>query len=111
MNLILMKFYTMNKYIKTDIENAVIQMKAAIMNALNDIDSGEEREIDLGKNISGNLLYNCLKEARWKRDSDFELNGWESDFFINWISPSGKLVLIQGSLWCGVEYKLTVQDE
>lgn len=98
----------MNKYIKTDIEGAVIQMKAAIMNALYDIDTGEEKEIDLGPNISWNLFYKCLQEAGWKENmDDWDSNGWEVDFWYTCESPSGKHVIIQGSLWCGQNYKIT----
>lgn len=89
----------MNKFIKTDIENAVIQMKAAIMNALHDIDSGEETYIDLGENISANLLFHCLEEAKWEEDEDsYDTNGWGVDFWEYWYAPSGNRVLINGSL-------------
>lgn len=98
----------MNKYIKTDIENAFIYMKAAIMNALNDIDIGEEKEIDLGPNISWNVFYNCLVKANWKNDEsfDWETSGWESNFCTYWISPSGKYCVIEGSMWYGQNYKI-----
>ena len=89
----------MNKFIKTDIENAVIQMKAAIMNALHDIDSFEDTYIDLGENISANLLFRCLKEAEWKEDeSSFNINGLKVDFESYWYAPSGNRVSISGSL-------------
>lgn len=102
---------TMNKYIKTDIESAVIQMKAALMNALYDIDSGEETEIDLGDNISWNLFDSCLIEAGWKVDETkdyIDTNGWEVDFWSYWYSPSGKYCCIKGSLWRGQSYNIKV---
>lgn len=100
----------MNKYIKTDLEQAEILMKSAIMNALHDIDSGEEIKIDLGPNISWNLFYKCLQEADWQPDQSYDpisTNGWEVDFFTYWISPSGLSVEIKGSLWCGQNYIIT----
>lgn len=101
----------MNKYIKTDIENAEKYMKSAIMNALHDIDSGEEDEIDLGPNISWNLFSNCLNKAGWKRDDDFETNGWEVDFWTHYYSPSNKYCCIKGSLW-GQHYIIrAIKDE
>lgn len=103
----------MNKYIKTNLEQAISYMKIAIINALNDIDTGEEEEIDLGQNISWNLFYNCLQEAGWKQDelTDFETNGWEVDFWNYWISPSGKCCCIEGSLWCGQSYKIRINHD
>lgn len=100
----------MNKYIKTDIENAEKYMKAAIMNALHDIDTGEEEEIDLGLNLSWNLFNDCLVEANWEHNDkiDWDPNGWQVDFWDWWISPSGKHCCIQGSLWCGQNYIIKV---
>lgn len=99
----------MNKFIKTDIENAVIQMKAAIMNALHDIDSGEETYIDLGENISANLLFHCLEEAKWKEDEDsYDTNGWEVDFWSYWFSPSGKYVQVTGCLKYGLNFIIKI---
>ena len=100
----------MNKYIKTDLEQAVSYMKTAIMNTLHDIDSGEEEEIDLGPNLSWNLFNNCLEEAGWEHDDtcDWDPNGWQVDFWDYWFSPSGKFCCIQGSLWGGQNYKISV---
>lgn len=90
----------MNKYIKTDIENAEKYMKSAIMNALHDIDSGEEDEIDLGPNISWNLFSNCLNEAGWKEDRDF--------IWTYYRSPSKKCCCIDG---CGQNYIIKVVSD
>ena len=102
----------MNKYIKTDLENAEKYMKSAIMNALHDIDSGEEKRIDLGNNISWNLFLQCLDEANWNHDDDvnFDTNGWEIDFWDVWWSPSGKCCDISGSL-CGQSYQIHVNTD
>lgn len=109
----LMKEIKMNTFIKTDIENAVILMKAAIMNALHDIDMGVEKEIVLGPNISWNLFYTCLEEADWKvedLDQWWDPNGWEVDFWCPVISPSGKSCIIDGSLW-GQNYSIRINNE
>lgn len=100
----------MNKFIKTDIENAVIQMKAAIMNALYDIDSGEETYIDLGENISANLLFHCLEEAKWKKDSE-EIKVITGNFWSYWFSPSGKYVQVTGCLQNGLNFVIKIYDE
>ena len=94
----------MNKYIKSDIDNAAIQMKAGIMNALHDINTGEIDEIELGKYISPTLLIECLKEAGWTNDKDYdpiETNGWEVDFWLHQVAPNGKLYIVSGSMFCG----------
>ena len=95
----------MNKYIKTDIKNAEVYMKSALMNVLHDIDSGEETEINLGQNISWNLFCNCLIESGWKFDT-INTRGWSIDFYTYWTSPSGINVIIEGSLFRGKEYRI-----
>lgn len=95
---------SMNKYIKSDIDNATIQMKAGIMNALHDIDSREVDEIELGKYTPPTLLIECLEELGWTEDEDYdpiETNGWQIDFWLHRITPSGKRVCISGSLFYG----------
>ena len=62
----------MNKYIKTDIEQAVTLMKVAIMNALHAIDSKSEKEVVLGVYTSENLLNKCLFDANWKKDISYK---------------------------------------
>ena len=101
----------MNKFIKSDIANATGYMRAAIMESLYEIDSGQEEEIDLGSNISWNLFYECLKEAGWKDLNTWDTNGWEVDFWCTYESPSGKQVDIQGSLWCGLNYIIRVKND
>ena len=96
----------MNKYIKTDLDNAAIQMKAAIMNALHDIDTGEEeKKIELGPYISANLLHECLEEAKWVID-DWESNGFQVDFWWYVHSPSGKEAMVKGCLYLGQKYEI-----
>ena len=88
-------------------------MKTAIMNALHDIDIGEEEVINLGPDLSWNLLNKCLKEAGWKHDDivDWDPNGWQVDFWDYWFSPSGKYVCVEGSLWCGQNYIIRVNHD
>lgn len=100
--------------IKTVIESAVSQMKTALIAALNTIDSGEVKEIDLGPNISWNLLYTCLLEQGWRNNEDFDpidTNGWQVDFWTYWISPTNKKVCISGSLYQGLSYKIEINDD
>ena len=67
----------MNKYIKYDLDDAATQMRVAIMNAIHAIDSGECKEISLGKYISGTLLLECLEDSNCQRGDT------------NWKTPSG----------------------
>lgn len=83
----------MNKYIKTDLRDAAISMKIAIMNALNDIDKGEETYINLGKYISYSLFIDCLEEAEWSPEKLKTLKE-EINMEAMLTSPSGKVVVI-----------------
>jgi hypothetical protein len=66
----------MNRFIEFDIYNGITQLKCAIINILNALDSQEIAEYDFGEYISYNLIRNCMEEDDWK------LN-------YVWISPSG----------------------
>ena len=92
----------MNKYIKTDLRDAAISMKVAIMNALNDIDKGEETYINLGKYISHSLFMDCLEEAGWNPEEylkeDINMESCLS-------TPSGKIVIVT----FGPEYILSAR--
>ena len=79
----------MNKYIKTDLQDSIKLMRIAIMNALNDIETGEETRINLGPYISQPLLIECLQEANWKiENEDFDAYYYETK------TPSNKKVII-----------------
>lgn len=97
----------MNKYIKSDLEDSINLMKAAIMNTLFDIDSGEETHIDLGKYISCALLYDCLIQACWREKVK---SSWQDrlNFISYWITPSGREVSIEGSFWCNQNYIISI---
>ena len=103
----------MNKYIKTDIEQALILLKAGIMNALADIESGEEEEIILGDFVPFSLVVECAEERGWKDDeySDFDTNGWECDCWYCMNTPDGKNVMIESCLWKGCSTKLRVNHD
>ena len=77
----------MNKYIKTDLRDSVKLMKIAIMNALNDIETGEETKINLGCYVPQPLFLECLQEAKWEIEIG-DLMCYEAK------TPSGKKVLI-----------------
>lgn len=79
----------MNKYIKTDLQDSIKLMRVAIMNALNDIENGEETRINLGPYISQPLLLECLQEAKW--DIEFDSNEY---IYYEVKTPSNKEVLI-----------------
>lgn len=89
----------MNKYIKTDLDNARKYMKVAIMNTLHDLNSGEEGTINLGPYISWGLLYNCLIESGWELTESSDQTSY--DIYTRWISPRGINVKIEGSLSLG----------
>lgn len=55
-------YQNMNKYIKTDIENGYKYLKSGIINALNDIISGEESKIELGYRVPLEFIEDCMME-------------------------------------------------
>ena len=82
----------MNKYIKTDLADAEKLMRAAIMNAIHDIESGEEKYINLGPNISNALFIECLEKAGWE-DENHDIVTDLTDYEVNLKTPSGKIIL------------------
>lgn len=90
----------MNKYIKTDIEQGLKYLRVGVMNALSDIESGED-EIILNGPIALSLITKCAEERGWKEDPDMDwdwTNGWEVDYFYYMITPNKKRIGIYGSL-------------
>ena len=83
----------MNKYIKTDLRDSIKLMRVAIMNALNDIDKGEETYINLGKYISHSLFIECLEEAEWSPEK-LKILKEEINMEAMLTSPSGKVIVI-----------------
>ncbi len=100
----------MNKYIKTDIEQGLKYLRTGIMNALSDIENGEEETIVLGDNVPFSLVVKCAEERGWKEDAhmDFDTNGWECDCWYYMITPNEKYVLIESCLWKGLPTKIEV---
>lgn len=59
----------MNKYIKTDIENGIIQLKVGLLNALHEIIRRNVDSIEFKQHIPYSLLLECLNTL----NLDFEL--------------------------------------
>ena len=91
----------MNKYIEYDIEQGLKYLKVGIMNALVDIESGEEDKIYLKGPIALSLIIKCAEERGWETDPNMDwdwTNSWEVDYFYYMITPNKQRVGIYGSL-------------
>ena len=91
----------MNKYIKSDIEQGIQYLKVGIMNALSDIESGEEKEIQFETSISLQLIIKCAEERGWEEDMDDWdwTNGWQVDYWYYMKFPNKNIrLMISGSL-------------
>ena len=97
----------MNKYIKTDIEQAIVLLKIAINNALVDLETGREKEIHFGCSLPLLLIIHCAEDRGWEdaHDDDWT-NGYEVDYSYRMINPNikDKCLGISGSLLCGNTY-------
>ena len=94
----------MNKYIQTDIEQGIQYLKAAIMNALSDLETGKEEEICFDYSLPLLLIIHCAEERGWEDDHEDDwTNGWEVDYCYRMIHPNikDKCLHIDGSLLCG----------
>jgi hypothetical protein len=104
----------MNAFIKTDIENAVILMKAANMNALHAIENGEEKVIRFETSIPLQLIIKCAEERGWEEDmEDWDwTNGWQVDYWY-YMKFSNKNIrlMISGSLLEGNTKLITENNE
>ena len=106
----------MNKYIKTDIEQGLKYLKTGIMNALADIENGEQ-EIILGEHVPFSLVVECAEERGWRPftdelDNDFDTNGWEIDYWYDMRLPNTEIkVVIAGCLWMGQKTKIYRENE
>lgn len=100
----------MNKYIKTDIEQGLKYLKTGIMNALSDIENGEEETIVLGKNVPFSLVVECAEERGWRENEskDFDTNGWECDCSYYMITSNSKKICIESCLWKGCETRISI---
>lgn len=103
----------MNKYIKTDIVQGLQLLKTGIMNALANIENGDEKEIVLGEYVPFSLVVKCAEERGWKEDehNDFDINGWECDCWYYMITPNEKVVMIESCLLKGLDTKISVYNE
>ena len=102
----------MNKYIKSDIEQGLKYLKVGIMNALNDIESGEEKTIVLGNYVPFSLVVECAEEKGWKESPycDYDTNGWECDCWYYMITPNNIEVCIESCLWKGQKTKVYINE-
>ena len=102
----------MNKFIKSDIEQGLKYLKVGIMNALADIESGEEEKITLGDYVPFSLVIECAEERGWcpwtdELDDDFDTNGWEVDCWYRMSLPNTETeVVIAGCLWKGQQTEI-----
>jgi hypothetical protein len=103
----------MNKFIKTDIEQALILLRTAINNALYDIENGTESEIILGDHVPFSLVVECAEERGWIRDTyhDWDTNGWECDCWYYMLTPDNKSVEIWSCLFKGQETRIILSNE
>ena len=103
----------MNKYIKTDIEQGLILLKAAINNALYDIESGIEDEIILGDYVPFSLVVECAEQRGWKEDlyHEFETNGFQYDCWYYMITPNNLDIEIWSCLWKGQETRIRLSND
>ena len=93
----------MNKYIKTDVEQGMTFLKAAIMNALSDLETGVEKEIRFEVSLPLQLIIKCAEERGWKEYMedhwDYWTNGWQVDYWYYMKFPNKNICLmISGSL-------------
>ena len=104
----------MNKYIKTDIEQGIQYLKTGIMNALADIESGEEKDIRFENPLPLYLIIRCAEERGWEEDMDDWdwTDGWEVDFWYKMVFPNKNTrICISGSLLSGTSHIGIWDDE
>ena len=103
----------MNKFIKTDIEQAIILLRTAINNALYDIENGIESEIILGEHVPFSLVVECAEGRGWVRNTyyDFDTNGFECDCWYHMITPNNKFVEIWSCLFKGQKTRIRLSNE
>jgi len=94
----------MNKYIKTDVEQAMTLLKVAVNNALSELETGKEKVICFGCPLPLLLIIHCAEERGWEDDHEDDwTNGWEVDYCYRMVHPDikDKCLYINGSLLCG----------
>lgn len=105
----------MNKYIKTDIEQGLKYLKTGIMNALADVENGEQ-EVILGEYVPFSLVVECAEERGWQPwtdelDNDFDTNGWEVDCWYTMRLPNTEIkVTIYSCLWEGQKTAIRIDE-
>lgn len=103
----------MNKFIETDIEQALILLRTAINNALYSIENGTESEIILGYHVPFSLVVECAEGRGWVRNTyyDFDTNGFECDCWYHMITPNNKCVEIWSCLFKGQKTRIRLSNE
>ena len=96
----------MHKYIESDIKQGITYLRIAINNALADLESGEEREIDFKEPVPLQLVIQEAEKRGWAEDMEDDwgdwTNGWEVDYWYKMFFPGKDLRLnISGSLVYG----------
>ena len=103
----------MNKYIKLDIEQGIKYLKVGIMNALNDLETGEEKGIRFETSLPLQLIIECAEERGWEEDMDDWdwTNGWEVDYWYKMIYPDKNIRLsVSGSLIGGCSTIISIRE-
>ena len=102
----------MNKYIKTDVEQAMTLLKVAVNNALSDLEEGREKEINFEYSLPLQLIIKCAESRGWEDDHENDwTNGWEVDYFYRMAHPNREDYLhINGSLLFG-NTSISIEEE
>jgi hypothetical protein len=106
----------MNKFIKSDIEQGLRYFRTGIMNALADIENGNEKEIELGEFVPFSLVVKCAEERGWESWSydlseDFNTYGLEGDCWYTMRLPNTEIkVTIYSCLWKGQKTAIRIDE-
>lgn len=91
----------MNALINSDIANAMVLLRAAINNALADLEEDREKEIRFETSLPLQLIIQCAKSRGWEEDMDDWdwTNGWQVDYWYYMKFPNKNIrLMISGSL-------------
>ena len=91
----------MNALINSDIANAMVLLRAAINNALADLEEDREKEIRFETSLPLQLIIQCAESRGWEEDmNDWDwTNGWQVDYWYYMKFPNKNIrLMISGSL-------------
>ena len=102
----------MNSFIKFDLQNAEILLSMAVMNALNDLETGSESTIHLGKIVKYSIIVECLEKRGYHHSDQYDYFRGTTEFYDYWYFPNDedKCLCIEGSVM-GSETIISIQDE